>query len=75
MMSEAKTFKVTARCEKCDKVQECLVGADDELEVIKDIARAICHYCGPPSWEILEVEEMKKQDCYEPKAGGDARWN
>lgn len=49
MMSETKTFKVTVRCEKCDKVQEGLVPAEDEFEAIKKIARAICHYCGPPS--------------------------
>ncbi|KKK50196.1 hypothetical protein LCGC14_3127410, partial [marine sediment metagenome] len=29
-MSQVKTFKVTARCEKCDNVQGLLVGADDE---------------------------------------------
>ena len=76
-MSETKTFKVTARCEKCDTVQELLVGADDEYDAIKVTSRAICRTCGPPSWEVIKIEEMERQGCYTPKSPEDDSylWN
>jgi len=79
-MSQVKTFKVTARCEKCDTVQGLLVGADDEFDAIKIVSRAICKTCGPPAWEVMDIEEMKNQGCYQPLAeelplNGDPRWN
>ncbi|KKN79600.1 hypothetical protein LCGC14_0338040 [marine sediment metagenome] len=66
-MNEVKTFKVTARCEKCDNVQDLLVGADDEFDAIKLTTRAICRICGPPLWEVRNIEEMEGQDCFTPK--------
>ena len=66
-MSQSKTFKITARCEKCDTVQELLVGANDEFDAVKLSSRAICRTCGPPMWEVRKIEEMKEQECYTPK--------
>ena len=76
-MSEVKTFKITARCEKCDAVQELLVGADDEYDAIKITSRAICRPCGAPKWEVMKIEEMKEQGCYTPKPPEDDSylWN
>ncbi|KKN14833.1 hypothetical protein LCGC14_0992130 [marine sediment metagenome] len=79
-MSEIKTFRVIARCEKCDNVQGLLVGANDELDAAKLTSGAICRICGPPAWEVVDIEEMKNQGCYQPLAegfplDGNPRWN
>ncbi len=76
-MSEVTTFRITARCEKCDTVQGLLVGADDEFDAVKLASRAICKTCGPPAWEVMDIEEMKAQECYTPKLpeGNGYRWN
>ena len=79
-MSQVKTFRVIARCENCDHEQAMLVGADDEFDAIKIVSRAICGACGPPAWEVMDIEEMKNQGCYQPLAegfplDGNPRWN
>ena len=79
-MRAEKTFRVIARCENCDHEQAMLVGADDEFDAVKLASRAICRICGPPAWEVMDIEEMKNQGCYQPSAeepplDGDPRWN